>query len=187
MIRKRMVLSALAAAVLLLTACGTSPIPTQEPECETFPGMPDRPCDPADTERSDYRPDTPEAVGATGRPQLLVFHRSVWPPGSSGMGCVACVTLRPTVQTLEAEYWERIDFVYLERTDPAAEPLLEQFGIASSANNPNLDLILVDASGEQVIRFYEGANLNRLGAEAQPIEFYRNLLDRQLEKLAAGG
>lgn len=170
---------------VFLAACGSSPVPVEQADCEIFPGMPDRPCDPADVERSDYRPDTAEAFAATGRPQLLVVHRSVWPAGTSGMGCVACVTLRPTVQTLEAEYWERIDFVYLERTDTSVKPLLEEFGIASSFNNPNLDMILVDATGEQLMRFYEGANLNRLGSEALDISFYRTVLDRQLEKLAA--
>src|SRR5688500_14905602 len=73
---------------LTFAACGTTPQPRVDCDCETLPGMPDRPCDPSDTERSDYRPDSPEAVGATGRPQLLVIHY-IMPPERQGMGCVA--------------------------------------------------------------------------------------------------
>jgi hypothetical protein len=169
---------------LMLAACGTSPEPTADPACDSFPGMPDRPCDPADTARSDYREDSPESIGATGRPQLLVFHLSKLPEGTTGSGCIACTKMRPTVQTLEAEYWERIDFVYLERSDPAVKPLLMDYGIAGSMNIISLDLILVDKSGEMLLRFYEGANQNRNGAKAPEIDYYRLLLDRQLAKLA---
>jgi hypothetical protein len=170
--------------MVLLAACATSHEPTADPGCDSFPGMPDRPCDPADTRRSDYRIDTPEAFAATGRPQLLVIHY-IMPPERQGMGCVACRVQMPTVHQLEADYWERIDFIYLERSSPVVKPLLQQFGITSSINNARLNLILVDAAGEELIRFYEGVNLNTLTAESPEIEYYRAVLDRQLEKLAA--
>jgi hypothetical protein len=170
--------------VVSLAACGTSPEPTADPACDSFPGMPDRPCDPADTERSNYREDSPDAIGATGHPQLLVFHLSKLPEGTTGSGCIACTKMRPTVHQLEAEYWERIDFVYLERSDPEVKPLLMDYGIAGSMSTISLELILVDNSGEMLLRFYEGANQNRNGAKAPEIDYYRLLLDRQLEKLA---
>lgn len=180
--RLRCVAGVLSLGVVLMTACGSSPIPTQGPGCRELRGMHDRPCDPAEALRSSFREDRAEAVSATGLPQLLVFyHPYVGPDDPSD--CRACTVQVQTVQQLEAEYWDRIDFVYLNRDRGEMDPLLQEYGIAGTIEIARLNLILVDAQGEMLMRFYEGADLNRAGAEPPGIETYRTILDNQLAKL----
>ena len=55
---------------------------------------------------ADFRDDPAAWVGATGRPQLLEFY-TTW--------CPTCKQIKPEVHQLEADYWNKIDVVYLDR------------------------------------------------------------------------
>jgi hypothetical protein len=184
MISIRLILILLAfITALILSACDTSTNSTEEPDCEIFPGMPDRPCDPADTIQPNFRSDSGEAVGTTGHPQLLVFYDLSLDPRSNQKKCDACQRLMPTVQQLEADYWDRIDFVYLNRDASTTTPLLDEYHLNGSIDDYRLNMILVDAAGEFAYRFYLGADVSWFNPETQDIDLYRRILDNQLAKL----
>lgn len=101
-----------------------------------IPGLRDAPA-PVD---GDFVEDSPALVGATGRPQVVEFYTH-W--------CSVCRRIKPDVHTVEAEYWGRVDFVYLDREADANEPVVEQFGIFGQPV-----LILLDADGNEVQRWF---------------------------------
>jgi len=52
------------------------------------------------------------------------------------------------VHRLEAEYWGKVDFVYLDRENPANAEIVNQFGIRYQPV-----FILVDAEGNELTRW----------------------------------
>ena len=52
------------------------------------------------------------------------------------------------VHRLEAEYWGEVDFVYLDRENPANAEIVNQFGIRYQPV-----FILVDAEGNELTRW----------------------------------
>lgn len=180
--------------LLVLSACQPSagdPPPPNAPTVETslavereLPGMPDRPADAADIDSTFYREDSPEAIGATGKPQLIVFYRS---NEEDFWGCFQCMVMLPTVIELEAEYWDRIDFVYLNMDQPDVEPVLEEFNIDSSIYRQRLSLFLMSAEGERVHRFIEVYEIRGVGAQPIDKAIFRTTFDRYLETQADGG
>jgi thiol-disulfide isomerase/thioredoxin len=100
---------------------------------------PDRPTGPVPV-NGDYRYDPATVVGATGSPQFLEFFTS-W--------CPTCKAMKPTIHALEAEYWGKLDFVYLDREAPANSEVVATYGIASQPI-----FILVDANGNEVERWF---------------------------------
>lgn len=111
-----------------------------------LPGMPDRPDSPDEVKAGYYRSDFPEAIAATGRPQLVVF----WAPNNEESVCFPCDTMRPVIQNIEAEYWDRVDVVYLNFNLPESQPGLAYFGVE---HQPGMYIFFIDEQGN-VIRQY---------------------------------
>jgi thiol-disulfide isomerase/thioredoxin len=134
---------------------------------EELPGMPDRPDGPDGAKIGYYRNDFPEAIEATGRPQLVVF----WAPNTDTSVCYTCDQLRPVVQNIEAEYWDRVDVVYINFTLPESQPGLAYFDIE---DRPGQYIFFIDENGD-IIRRYS------LGFRAMPEEKdFRFTFDRYL-------
>jgi hypothetical protein len=130
---------------------GTSASPNR---CVPPPGMPDRPCDPDKVSLPYYRKDSPESIGTTGHAQALVFYSLLLPDAQPEESCSACDRFRSRVHSLEAEYWNRIDFVYLDTKDEAVRPILEEFGIARKPNYlSQLHIIFVSPDRETIRSF----------------------------------
>ncbi|MBN1121920.1 MAG: thioredoxin family protein [Anaerolineae bacterium] len=100
---------------------------------------PDRPSAPVPVS-GDYRYDPPTVVGATGNPQFLEFFTG-W--------CGVCSGMKPTVHALEAEYWGKVDFVYLDREANENREVVSTFGISSQPV-----FILIDADGNEIERWF---------------------------------
>ncbi len=77
--------------------------------------------------------DPQSVVLASGRVQLVEFF-AYW--------CAVCKAMAPTVHGLENMYEGQINFVYLDRDDPATLPLQEQFGYIYQPH-----FFLIDGSG----------------------------------------
>lgn len=148
---------------LLLTACAFSandaPPPAAlsaadgeaQPAAEPtqLPGMPDRPATAEEARQGYYRNDTPEAIAATGRPQLVVF----WAPNNEDSACYPCDSIRPVLHNIEAEYWDRVDVVYLNFNLPENEPGLAYFGVE---DRPGMYIFFIDEQGEVIRRYHTG-------------------------------
>ena len=152
---------------LLLSACafsagqapppnGTDSIQTvaqTNADSEKLPGMPDRPDNPEDAKMGYYRNDFPEAIAATGRPQLVVF----WAPNNDESVCFSCDVMRPVLQNIEAEYWDRVDVVYINYALPENQPGLAYFGVE---NQPGMYIFFINEQGEIIRRYYMGFRTN---------------------------
>ena len=57
--------------------------------------------------------------------------------------------MKPIVHGLEAEYWERIDFVYLDRENGDNRDVVERYGISGQPI-----FILVAPDGSEVQRWF---------------------------------
>ena len=140
-----------ALAVLLLAAGCASAQPATVPDIETVDeapesaaegaaipvveGLPVAPA-PADS----YRADVPTLIGATGNPQLVEFF-AFW--------CTTCRYMRPTVHELEADYWGKLNFVYLDIDDAANSDTMKEFGFVAQPL-----FVLVDSEGTEIQRWY---------------------------------
>lgn len=155
----RVRLSLLLFSLIALCACtpsaGEAPPPNgavasgSTAEQRVLPGMPDRPDNPEDAKAGYYRNDFPEAIAATGRPQLVVF----WAPNNEESVCFSCDAMRPVLQNIEAEYWDRVDVVYLNFSLPESQPGLAYFGVE---NQPGMYIFFIDEQGEVIRRYYMG-------------------------------
>jgi len=92
----------------------------------------------------DYRADTSALVGGSGHPQLVEFF-AYW--------CTTCRFMRPTVHQLEADYWGKLDFVYLDIDNPANSDVKDEFGFVAQPL-----FILLDANGNELQRWYGVVN-----------------------------
>jgi thiol-disulfide isomerase/thioredoxin len=88
----------------------------------------------------DFHNDSPALVGATGRPQFVEFF-TYW--------CPTCKSMKPVVHQLEADYWGRIDFIYLDRENSANAELVQRFGVRGQPV-----LFLLDAQGQIIQQWY---------------------------------
>jgi hypothetical protein len=176
---------------LLLVACQPSvakeaPAPNAPTAVEStvrdLPGMPDRPTSADKVETGYFREDEPEAVAATGRPQMLVFYTHE--PGQNNI-CVRCAPVIDDIQALEAEYWDQIDFVYLNMATYDLAALREKYGIASSSYESQVNLILIEADGEKVRRFAEHNDFNAPGTGLN-LALFHGYFNRYLEAQAGG-
>lgn len=55
----------------------------------------------------------------------------------------------PIVHGYENEYWGRVDFIYLNREDPANLAVVQQFGIVYQPV-----FILLDPQGNEIMRWF---------------------------------
>jgi thiol-disulfide isomerase/thioredoxin len=99
----------------------------------------------------DFRSDPPARVGGTGRPQFLDFFAE-W--------CRPCYDALPITQGMEADYWGRVDFSYLdiERADMA--PVVARYGLTGRIPV----YIFVDEAGNELQRWYYIASFDEMTA-----------------------
>lgn len=84
--------------------------------------------------------DSAEFYGNTGSPQLVEIF-TYW--------CTICASIRPTVHALEAEYWGQVDFIYIDRENPASTELNQLLGVRYQP-----EFYLVDAEGNLVSSWF---------------------------------
>lgn len=143
--------------LLALSACAPSAAEAPPPNVPVIPstditgqpGMPDRPDSAQETVQPYLREDTVDAIGATERPQIVVF----WAPAYETGGCIECEAMRTSVQELEAEFWDRIDFVYLNQEHDDAKGMKASLGIPDYEYR--MSIILLSKDGTLVRRFYD--------------------------------
>jgi thiol-disulfide isomerase/thioredoxin len=136
-----------AALIILLVSAG----------CASIQSVPDpaiENADPADASGvirpqapappDDYRADTPDLIGGTGNPQLVEFF-AYW--------CTTCRFMRPTVHQLEADYWGKLDFVYLDIDNPVNSDAKQEFDFVAQPL-----FVLLDADGNELQRWYGVVN-----------------------------
>lgn len=58
---------------------------------------------------------------------------------------------------LEAEYWDRVDFVYLDRENSANSDVVEQYGIRGQPV-----FILIEADGTEIQRWFGRVSADEL-------------------------
>src|SRR4051812_26223460 len=91
----------LAVVGMFLAACGNAavptPVPTSAPKAVNVA--------PKAAALTDYVASNPALVRSTGRPQVVEFF-AFW--------CTVCQGMRPTMHTLQDEYGQSVDFIYLD-------------------------------------------------------------------------
>jgi thioredoxin-like negative regulator of GroEL len=63
--------------------------------------------------------------------------------------------MRPIVHELEAEYWGKVDFVYLDRESAANRDVVEQYGIFGQPI-----FILIQPDGSEIQRWFGTVDLD---------------------------
>jgi thiol-disulfide isomerase/thioredoxin len=109
------------------------PVPTID--LEPYPS-PEELADPPPVKTALEATDPSEFVQAAGKPQLIEFFAFWW---------TRCQELAPVVHGLESEYYNRINFIYLDVDDPANENLKQQYEFRYQPQ-----LILLDGEGQIV-------------------------------------
>lgn len=99
---------------------------------------------------ADFHNDSADFVAATGRPQLLEFYTD-W--------CPTCKSMKSTVHTLEAEYWGKIDFVYLDREEDVNKDWVETYGVRGQPV-----FVLIQPDGTVVEQWFGGVSGETLTA-----------------------
>jgi thiol-disulfide isomerase/thioredoxin len=153
----RVDLSLFLLSLLALSACAPSAAEAPPPnvpmilstDITSQPGMPDRPDSTQEIIQPYFREDTVEAIGATGRPQLVVF----WAPSYETGGCIECEIMRTSIQELEAEFWDRVDFVYLNQENDDTKEMKATLGIPDYEYR--MSIILLSSKGDMIRRFYD--------------------------------
>ena len=87
-----------------------------------------------------YRADPAALVGATGRPQLIEFF-AYW--------CTTCRAMRPTVHGLEATYWGKVEFVYLDIDNPGNSAMMQHYAFTAQPL-----FVLVAPDGTEIQRWF---------------------------------
>jgi thiol-disulfide isomerase/thioredoxin len=134
----------------LLAACGSGSTAPVE-EAPAGDDMVERPSEPAG---ETFRSDSVTHIAATGNPQLIEFF-AYW--------CTTCARVRPIVHGLEAEYWDRVDFVYLDIDDPANREAMNEYGFTAQ---PYFVLIEADGTVVQTWFGYTEADTFRTGLDS---------------------
>lgn len=117
-----------AVAILILTACGGSPVPTQPPNpADFFPVQSAQttvtPLGVRMAAQSAYIPSDAALYGVTSRSQIVVFYN---------MACTDCLKLRTALGELNDEYQQVADFLYLTTDDPKALTLATQLNVKTA-------------------------------------------------------
>jgi thioredoxin-like negative regulator of GroEL len=63
--------------------------------------------------------------------------------------------MKPIVHGLEAEYWGKIDFVYLDIDDPTNQAMMRRFGFTSQPL-----FVLIMADGTELERWFGYTNVD---------------------------
>lgn len=113
----------------------------------------DRLTDPGQIDSANYRIDHPGWIGATGRPQLLVFYS--FPDGDSLRGCIDCSYYFPVIYELEVALWGQVDVIHLHNNDSVIPAIMETYGFNRAEGRWSIGMVLVDAEGNKV-RLYRG-------------------------------
>jgi thioredoxin-like negative regulator of GroEL len=156
-------LALLILTALILSACGRS---SDEPPARATlfydPAEAARPDAPPPID-ADFRADTAAALvfhtdeairGAPPRPMLVMFYTDY---------CGDCIAMRPHIHALEAEYWGKIDFIYLDR-----ELLLNYEIITLLDVQSQPEFVLMEIGQAEPVQHWRGA---------PPIETLRSALD----------
>jgi thiol-disulfide isomerase/thioredoxin len=116
-----------------------SAAPASQVEAPTLiPTASDAPAEPVPVD-GDYRFDPASRVASTGRPQLIEFF-TTW--------CPNCQELKPYIHQMEADYWGRVDFVYIDREARENKAVVDQFLIVYQPV-----FILLSADGVEQMRW----------------------------------
>jgi thiol-disulfide isomerase/thioredoxin len=139
-------------AAMLLAGCGLS--------SDNSPVQSTQFYDPA----QGVRPDAPPAIDADFRDDTaaaLVFHQDEGIRGEPPRPmlvmiytdyCGNCIAMRPQVHALEAEFWGRIDFIYLDRDDIINYEIIT---LLDAQSQP--EFILLDVGQSDPIQHWRGA------------------------------
>lgn len=148
---RKIVFVPLIAVAALIAACDTPPVasPTAQPTVPaTAPVVPPtaeptpiagRPSAPQAV-TADFREDSPGHVAATSRPQLIMVF---------SYDCVDCNRIRPVVHQLEADFWTRIDFVYLNQHAQQNREVFNRYGLRGRPV-----FLLIEPDGTEVTRWF---------------------------------
>ena len=139
MVRKSTLWLAVVAVSLIAAGCAAVAPAASAAQPTADPGqaiaLPTAPA-PADS----YRADSAALVGATGRPQLIEFF-AYW--------CTTCLAMRPTVHSLEATYWGKVEFVYLDIDNPDNSAMMQRYAFTAQPL-----FVLVAPDGTEIQRWF---------------------------------
>ena len=73
--------------------------------------------------------------------------------------------MRPVVHGLEAEYWGKVDFVYLDRESPANQDVVKRFGIFGQPI-----FILIQPDGTEIQRWFGRIDMDAIRASLDAVQ-----------------
>jgi thiol-disulfide isomerase/thioredoxin len=121
---------------LVVSACGGPATPHSEP-LQALPT--DEPTGTIAVKLADYVASDPALVGASGRPQVIVFFT---------FSSATCQAMRPIIHALQDEYGFMVDFIYLDMNAQNTKALQKQFAVTGAQPT----IVFMDVTGQESAR-----------------------------------